>query len=109
MQLCESCSEPIEMQSVVRGHNRTLRRIVSTLRRRIENGKVYTDGLFIELCNTKPVAEQAMRRLWEEGGFQPPCGPEDYEEIVETALRALKTYRAVAFDTTAYRDPDAAE
>lgn len=108
MQQCESCSEPLEIQSVVRGHNRTLRRIVSTLRQRVQNQKTYQDALFIELCGTSPAAEIALRRLWEEGGFQPPCGPEDYEEIVDTAIRALRAYRAAA-DETAYRDPEAAE
>lgn len=108
MSLCESCEEPIEIQSVVRGHNRMLRRIVHTLRARIHTNKAYEDALFIELCNTSPAAEQELRRLWEEGGFQPPCGPEDYQEIVDVSIRALKAYRDTA-DNTASRCPEAAD
>jgi hypothetical protein len=89
MPLCESCEEPLEIQSVVRGHNRLLRRIVRTLRGRIHTNKAYQDALFVELCNTSPAAELALRRLWEEGGFLPPCGPEDYDEIVDKAIAAL--------------------
>lgn len=96
MQLCESCEEPIEIQSVVRGHNRLLRRIVRTLRGRLQTNKAYQDALFLELCNSSPAAELAMREIWEKGGFQPPCGPDDYDEIVDTCIRALKAYREVA-------------
>lgn len=96
MPLCESCEEPTEIQSVVRGHNRTLRRIVGILRSRLQTNKSYQDALFVELCNSSPAAAVALRRLWEEGGFQPPCGPEDYEHVVDVSLRALKAYRDTA-------------
>jgi len=94
--LCESCSEPIEMQSVVRRQNRTLRRIVSSLRKRVRREGERSDTLFAALCETSPAAELSLRRLWEEGGFQPPCGPEDYDEIVDVSIRALKVYREMA-------------
>jgi len=109
MPLCDSCSEPIEATSAVRQNNRVLRRVVRALRARVQTSKAYQDALFVELCGTSPAAEQAMRRLWEEGGFQPPCGPEDYDAIVDTAIRALKAYRAVADEKPAYRYPDAAD
>lgn len=83
-------------EAAVRRNNRLLRRLTRVLRQRVQNGKIYADGLFFQLCSTHPEAEQAMRRIWQEGGFQPPCGPDDYREIVETSIRALKAYREVA-------------
>ena len=80
-------------RSVTRLHNRALRSVNRGLRRLTERLQAHSDDLFIELCNTDVAAQYAMRRLWEEGGFQPPCGPEDYDEIVETSIRALRAYR----------------
>lgn len=101
--LCESCSEPIAMRSVVRQQNRALRTIVRRLRATVRNGQEHSDEMFVALCDTDPSVENAMRRLWEEGGFAPPrspegypFGPSDYEEVVETCLRALKAYRQAA-------------
>lgn len=102
---CESCSEPIETQSVVRQHNRVLRSVIRTLRKRVRRGDAAADALFVSLCETNPAAEQAMRRLWEEGGFQPPCRPEDYEYIVDVSIRALRAYRETA-ETPAQSLPD---
>ena len=93
---CESCSEPIEMEGVVRRQNRILRRIVSSLRKRVKKEGELSDSLFATLCESNPAAALALRRLWEEGGFQPPCGPEDYDEIVDVSIRALKAYREMA-------------
>jgi hypothetical protein len=92
MQLCEQQIE----DSAVRRNNRVLRRLTSLLRQRVQNGKVYADELFFQLCATNPAAEQAIRTIWQEGGFQPPCGPDDYDEIVDTCIRALKAYREAA-------------
>jgi hypothetical protein len=73
------------------------------LRATIRNGQEQADALFIALCETDPSAENAMRKLWEEGGFAPPhslegypFGPKDYGEVVETCLRAMKAYRKAA-------------
>lgn len=90
---CESCSEPIEVQGVVRMHNRALRRIVRNLRKVLQRNRIASDEVFEVLCETDVAAEQAMRELWERGGFQPPIGPQDYPEIVELAIRALAEYR----------------
>ena len=104
MPLCESCEEPLEIQSVVRGHNRTLRRIVSTLRRRVQSQRSYADTLFVELCNTTPAAELALREIWEKAGLD--CSPDDYDTIVEKAVVALKATQPGA---SANRDPEAAD
>lgn len=91
--LCETCLEPIEVQSVVRLHNRALRSIVRITRRRLTNTHAQADELFKALCETNVQAESAMRELWESGGFQPPIGPQDYPEIVALYVRALAEYR----------------
>ena len=106
----EAYLEVPEEQSVVRLHNRALRSVNRGLRRQVERLKTHSDDLFIALCDTDVAAVQAMRRLWEEGGFQPPCGPEDYQEIVDVSIRALRAYRdtasAPAQSTVAATDPD---
>ena len=72
---------------VVRQNNRRLRRLNGKLRRKNQEGREYADELFIELCNTSPAAEAAMRELWEKGDLD--CSSEDYSLIVETALEAI--------------------
>lgn len=93
--LCETCSEPIEMRSVVRQQNRALRTIVRRLRATVQNGRERTDELFVALCDTDPSAEQAMRKLCEEGGFAPRSA-EDYDAVVEACLSALRAQKQVA-------------
>lgn len=90
---CETCSEPIEVQNVVRKHNRMLRRIVGNLRRSVQRNAVSADNLFAALCDTDPAAELAMRELWEKGGFENACSPRDYDHIVDVCLRALGCVR----------------
>lgn len=92
--------DPSIEDSAVRRNNRILRRLTRLLRQRVQNGKGYADELFVQLCATNPAAEYAIRRIWQEGGFQPPCGPDDYEEIVETCIRALRAYREAASEPT---------
>jgi 8-oxo-dGTP pyrophosphatase MutT (NUDIX family) len=104
MQLCESCEEPLEIQSAVRHNNRVLRRIVRTLRARIETNKTYQDALFIELCGTSPAAELALREIWEKAGLD--CSPDDYHTIVEKAVAAFKVTQPGA---SAHRDPESAD
>lgn len=82
--------------SAVRQNNRRLRRLNGKLRRQIQDNREHADDLFNELCETSPAAEAAIRTIWQEGGFQPPCSPDDYDEIVDTCLRALKLYREEA-------------
>lgn len=91
--LCETCSEPIEVQSVVRQHNRALRSIVRITRRRLTTTHAQADELFKAICDTNSEAEAAFRELWESGGFQPPIGPQDYQAIVALCVRALTEYR----------------
>lgn len=84
---CDSCSEPIEMSSVVRLQNRALRTIVRRLRATVRNGQEKADTMFVALCETNPSAEQAMRELWERAGFE--CSPENYDFMVEMAVRCI--------------------
>lgn len=107
--LCETCSEPIEVQSVVRLHNRALRSIVRITRRRLTNTHAQADELFKALCNTNLDAEAAMRELWESGGFQPPIGPQDYQEIVALCIRALTEYRERHTSLTAAEETEATD
>lgn len=88
---CENCSEPLDEQDVVRKHNRVLRRVVSKLRKSIERHRHTEDKLFRALCDTNPAAEEAMRELWESGQFT--CGPQDYNQIIEQAVAALRAMR----------------
>lgn len=90
----EQFNDDNEQELVIRNHNRVLRGVNKALRKAQSLRQEYNDALFRELCNTESNhnAELALRRLWEEGGFQPPCGPEDYETIVDTCLRALTAY-----------------
>lgn len=90
---------------VVRQNNRRLRRLNSKLRRQNQEGREYADELFFALCSTNPAAGAAIRTIWQEGGFQPPCRPDDYEEIVETCLRALKLYREAAIQPAVSENP----
>lgn len=89
-----------EQELVIRHHNRALRRVNKALRKSQVVTQEYNDALFVELCNTESNhnAELALRRLWEEGGFQPPCSSEDYETIVDTCLRALRAYNSHVAD-----------
>lgn len=91
----ERKEHPVEHdeRDVVRLQNRALRMVVRGLRRKTERVQAHSDTLFVALCESDMAAGRAMRRLWEEGGFQPPCGPEDYQEIVDTAVRALQILR----------------
>ncbi len=82
--------------SAVRRNNRVLRRLNRVLRSRVEKGKSYADNLFLQICASTPLAEMAIWRLWKEGGFESSCSPEDYQEIVDTSIRALKAYREEA-------------
>jgi hypothetical protein len=84
-----------EQELVIRHHNRALRRVNKILRTSHKVAREYNDTLFKELCHAdvNQEAALALRRLWEEGGFDPPCGPEDYDIIVDTSIRALKAYR----------------
>lgn len=90
--LCESCSEPIEMQSVVRLHNRALRRVVRALRASRKRQAEGIDRLFQELCDpsAREAAEKAFGELWGSGRFD--CGPQDYEFMVERCLVAVSEY-----------------
>jgi hypothetical protein len=83
-------------ESAVRQNNRRLRFLNGKLRRQVQENREHADALFYELCDTSPAAEAAMWTIWQEGGFQPPCRPDDYQEIVDTCLRALKLYREEA-------------
>lgn len=74
--------------SIVQRTNRALRKINRTLRRQLSTARQNGDEMFLELCNTDIAASAAMRELWEKAGFE--CSPEDYDYIVDVAIRALR-------------------
>jgi len=82
-----------DIRCVTRRHNRALRSVNRQLRRARERDKQETDEIVAALFDAPTEAETELWRLWHEGGFQPPTGPEDYREIVDVALRALKACR----------------
>ncbi len=88
----EEFNEDEELTSVVRHHNRTLRKVNKALRTAHRLTQEYNDSLFTELCDSSTEAERALRRLWEEGGLESLCSPEDYDTIVNTAIKALELY-----------------
>ena len=77
-----------ETQSVIRKHNRILRRITKILRLRVRHGDERADEIFTALCGTNPAAEQAMGELWGSGEFD--CGPQDYEYMIERSVEAVR-------------------
>jgi hypothetical protein len=91
-----------ERELVIKNHNRVLRRVNKALRSSHRITQEYNDTLFKELCHADKNQEAALalRRLWEEGGFQPPCSPEDYDTIIDVSIRALKAYRDTATKPT---------
>lgn len=86
-------AEQDDQDVVIRHHNRILRKVNKALRSSHKLTQEYNDALFEELCNHNSEAELALRKLWKEGGFQPPCGPEDYDMIVDSAINALNRVR----------------
>jgi len=79
--------EDVQEITVLRHHNRALRKVHKQLRKAQKADQEYSDLLFQELCSSNKEAEVAMGELWARGGFN--CGPRDYEFIVETCLDAL--------------------
>jgi len=88
---CENCSE--DLRTATRHHNRVLRTVNKSLRRKSERLGAKADELFTALCEVDVQAQEALRELWERGGFQPPIGPEDYTIIIERSIAALKFQR----------------
>ena len=84
--------------SVVRHHNRVLRKVHKTLRRTIREQKEQADENFLNICETQTDAESALEKLWTFGGFR---GPLDYEFLVEMCLRALEDSEALGHRTEA--------
>ena len=72
---------------VIRRQNRVLRKVHRTLRRAVRDAQHRADETFAQVCEVKTEAELAMEKLWTLGGFS--CGPQDYDYIVESCLRAL--------------------
>ena len=72
--------------SVVRHHNRVLRKVHKTLRRTIREQKEQADSNFIKICETQTEAELAMEKLWTLGKLN--CDPSDYESIIDILLDA---------------------
>jgi hypothetical protein len=81
--------EDEEIRDATRLHNRALRTVNRALRRQAERAKQQTDEVVAALFDAPLIdntAEAAMRKLWEEGGFQPYCSPSDYDFVVKTIL-----------------------
>ena len=72
--------------SVVRHHNRVLRKVHKTLRRTIREQKEQADANFLKICETQTEAELAMEKLWTLGKLN--CDPSDYESIIDILLDA---------------------
>lgn len=87
--------EDEQVLTVVRHHNRALRRVNKSLRDSHKLNQEYNDALFEELCSHNTDAELALRKLWEEGGLQLSCSSEDYTFIVDSAIRALNVQRTL--------------
>ena len=86
-----------EYIEVVRRQNKVLRRTHSILRRNLQKSKLYSDELFLQLCESnKSDAEIAMEKLWTLGGFENQCGPEDYNYIVASCLDSLNKATAIS-------------
>lgn len=75
--------------SVVRHHNRVLRRVHHALRRTHQRYEDNMDMLFRELCEQDNSAELAMEKLWRLLGLEGLCHPRDYDFIVEVAEKRL--------------------
>jgi hypothetical protein len=79
-----------EDRSVTRLHNRALRSVVRSLRRKGLREMEHNDELFAALCEADIAAEHAMGELWGSAAFD--CGPQDYEFMVERSITAVREY-----------------
>jgi hypothetical protein len=78
-----------EYIAVVRRQNRTLRKIHKILRSALKSSKVYSDQLFLELCEHDSEARIALEKLWALGGMQEICDPLDYNKVVEVCIQKM--------------------
>jgi len=76
-----------EHVSVIRHHNRVLRKVNKSLRSTHKKIQEQADENFLQILEVKSDAEIALEKLWTLGGFE--CGPSDYDFIVESCVRAL--------------------
>lgn len=81
--------------SAARRNNRLLRSVNTVLRRKSAQLRAEADEVIAELFSAPSEADVALERLWREGGFSSELRPENYEELVDFALRAIASYDRV--------------
>jgi hypothetical protein len=91
-----------EETSILRLQKRAQRSVNKQLRRALKNAQETMDKMFLDLCDSSTEAHEALQKLWEEGNLQETCSSEDYQTIIDAAIKALKFYadNAVAFKPT---------
>jgi predicted ArsR family transcriptional regulator len=90
--------EDEEIRDATRLHNRALRTVNKSLRKQAEIAKQQTDEIVAALFDAPAptnAAEEALRKLWEEGGYAPFCSPEDYDKLVDHAIESMKFSRDI--------------
>lgn len=93
---CENCSD--DLRSATRHHNRALRSVNKSLRRKIERVGQSADDLFNALCETDTKARLAFGELWGNALFD--CGPEDYDYMVEEIIKKFKLVQSQTSEQT---------
>lgn len=84
--------EEEEQIQVIRKNNRALRKVHKHLRRALKFSREYNDNLFLELCESDSLAQEALDRIRIEGNID--CDSDDYEYIIFECLKALQESRA---------------